>query len=77
MKVLEHKSKNPVRLALVLGCSWSGFIGLSFVVVFVRTGHQTPLCNDWHTTVLHVSTPKELSSNSSYRNLKNTPVIQI
>ena len=41
MKVLGHKSKNPVRLALVVDCSWSGFIELAFVVVFVRTRPQS------------------------------------
>jgi len=70
VKVLRRKSKNPVHLALIVDCSRSGCIELSSVVTFVRTRSQTPLCNDWHTIVLHVSAPKESSSGSSYKTLK-------
>jgi len=71
------KYGNSVRLALVVDCSWSGFLELSFVFIFVRTRPQTPLCNVCHAIVLRVSVPEESSSGSSYKNFKNTPVIHV
>ena len=47
-----HKSRNTVRLAFVVDCSWNGFIELSFVVVFV-TSHQSATHNSVMTVTLH------------------------